>query len=547
MKLLRFSLLVVSLTASSLALDNGFGRTPILGYNSYNDVACSPNETQITATINALSSKGLTALGFNYFQIDCGWQGYQRLSNGSITYDKTPFPNGIKPLSDLARSKGMKWSMYTCQGVYSCDTSYNPHRPGSLGYEKQDAAMFAAWNTEYVKVDNCFVDPNQNAPKDARTDFPARYGNMSTALANVGIKGMLVCQWGVPYQSPSSGLEGPAQWTPALSTSFRVSDDIATGWANVLRITNEAIHVNLKNSSGPGHFADMDLLEVGNPGMTYTEQATHFAIWGVFKSALMISTNVPNMSSATMSILQNKDIIAINQDSLGVPVKLVQRYTDDSDVYFGPLANGDRVVFLFDQSNKARTLSIDFATLGISSATARDLWSGQTVSGASSFSKSVGARDVLLLRLSKIVYSNAAAPTRTYYQASAGSLSGNANVQTCSGCSNGHKAGNLDGSSSVTISNIKATQASQDVLFDYINCEIGYLGGSNNERRALVSVNGGAAQTISFPITGYNWDSDLIKSYRVRLSGFSTTGANTITVKGPSSGYAPDLDRIAII
>lgn len=126
--------------------------TPILGYNSYNDVACSPNETLIHSTIQSMSDKGFLGLGYNFFQIDCGWQGFNRLSNGSITYDSDRFPNGIAPLSELAIGLGFKWSMYTGQGVYSCDTSYDPHRPGSLGYETQDAAMFAAWNTQYVKV-----------------------------------------------------------------------------------------------------------------------------------------------------------------------------------------------------------------------------------------------------------------------------------------------------------------------------------------------------------------------------------------------------------
>jgi len=125
-----------------------------MGYNSYNDVACSPNDTWMDASIRAMSSKGLVDLGYDHFQIDCGWQGFDRLPNGSITYDASVFPNGIQPLSNLARGLGMKWSMYTNQGVYACDTRQLPEqlRPGSLGHEEEDAAMFAAWNTEYMKV-----------------------------------------------------------------------------------------------------------------------------------------------------------------------------------------------------------------------------------------------------------------------------------------------------------------------------------------------------------------------------------------------------------
>lgn len=135
----------------AIAVNNGYAKTPIMGYNSYNDVACSPTSSWMNQTMQALSSNGLSQLGYNHFQIDCGWQGYDRLANGSITYDSNNFPDGIRPLSNLARSLGLKWSMYTDQGKYACDTS-SRLRPGSLGYEKQDAAMFAAWNTEYVKV-----------------------------------------------------------------------------------------------------------------------------------------------------------------------------------------------------------------------------------------------------------------------------------------------------------------------------------------------------------------------------------------------------------
>lgn len=76
------------------ALDNGFGRTPVMGFNTYNDVGCSPNQTYVDATIRAFAQKGFKDAGYKYFQVDCGWQGFQRASNGSLTYDASTFPNG---------------------------------------------------------------------------------------------------------------------------------------------------------------------------------------------------------------------------------------------------------------------------------------------------------------------------------------------------------------------------------------------------------------------------------------------------------------------
>ncbi|KAK4495703.1 hypothetical protein PRZ48_012971 [Zasmidium cellare] len=541
--------------APAFALDNGFGRTPVMGFNTYNDIGCSPNQSYMQTTLRSFASKGFADLGYKYFQLDCGWQGYERQSNGSITYDAAVFPDGIAPLSQLARSLGFEWSMYTDQGVYSCDTKSPATRQGSLGHEREDAAQLAGWNVAYMKVDNCYITPDQNAPKDPRTDFPERFGNWSQAQLDVGIKGMLVCQWGTPYSSPT-GLEGPATWTPPIANSFRVSDDIVTGWANVMRIMNQDIHVNLKGLNGPGHFSDMDLLEVGNPGMTNAEQASHFAIWALFKSALMVSTAVPTMTDATFSILSNKDLIAINQDSLGKPATLIQRFTNDHDVYSGPLANGDRAVLLLDQSNTTRTLALNFTALGIDTATVKNLWTGRTTTNVKSYSAQVPPHGSLPLRLSNIKTLQTPTPKLVYISASSGTLAGGANIQSCSGCSNGTKVGYISNTGgSLTLSNIRTSQSTQDVRFDYINCEVGYLynpsGESNgpNVRGASISVNGGPGQSVLFPLTGYNWDKDVTKSFLVRLSGFNTGSTNTIKISGLSGSttYAPDIDRIGVV
>ncbi|KAF2763472.1 glycoside hydrolase [Pseudovirgaria hyperparasitica] len=552
----------LSLTALSLAVlcatrisAQTFGATPLMGYNSYNQLGCTPTSSTMESAINALSSRGFVAAGYTYFQIDCGWSASDGARNsssgGALAVDTTRFPRGLQALSDLARAKGMQWAMYSDAGVRMCDTRVPSPVLGSLGSEGVDAEYFKSLGTVYVKYDNCYVDgpgANQNAPKDPRTDFVSRFSAMWNELKRVGIPGMLVCQWGTPYAS-STGLQGPNSWTRGISTSFRLSDDIATGWGNVYRIYNQAIHVVKSGLIGPGHFADADLLEVGNPGMTFDEQASHFAAWAMLKSALFVSTNITALSTELLNVLQNKDLIAINQDSAGKPTTLVQRYTGDHDVWIGDLANGDKAVLVVDLSNAARQLSVPFSLLGIMSANAKDLWSGTTTNGVTSFSKSVKAHGSIALRLSGIKTSSTAAPTYNFTAASKGSLANGANVQSCSGCTSKNKVGNLGSSANgrLTLSNIRTSQATQAVVFDYINGEIGYLGGSNNERLASISVNGGTPRTVSFPVTGYNWDADVYKSYAVELSGFSTTGVNTIAISGSGSGYAPDFDRIGII
>lgn len=137
-----------------------FQSTPVMGWNSYNAMGCSPNEGSITNTINALSSKGFVDAGYKFFQIDCGWAAHdieRNSSNGAIKIDFGAFPNGLLPLSDLARSKGMKWSMYSDAGYRQCFPEFPDRVLGSLGHEQADAELFKSLNTEYLKCTSIWI------------------------------------------------------------------------------------------------------------------------------------------------------------------------------------------------------------------------------------------------------------------------------------------------------------------------------------------------------------------------------------------------------
>ncbi|SPO37056.1 related to Alpha-N-acetylgalactosaminidase precursor [Pseudozyma flocculosa] len=541
--------------------------TPIMGYNTYNDVACSPNATYVSSTIDALVSRGFRDAGYTFFQIDCGWQGTTRTNNpyGAIDYDTNNFPQGLKPISDKARSKGLTFSLYSDAGVRACDTIVPSPRLGSYGHEEADAKLFASWNVEYVKYDYCYADgpnENQNAPKDPRKDYVDRYGAMWRALQNNKIGRMLVCQWGTPYISPPDGdLEGPVDWTKGISTSFRLSDDINDDWAAVVRILNQSIHIAKSGKTGPGHFADADMLEVGSKKLTLDQQRTHFAYWAMIKSALMIGLNPQRLGDDAVALLQNRDLIAINQDALGKPIELVERWTNDRDLYRGPLANGDEAVLVVNWKNQARTdLGFDLAQLGIAKADVKDLWTGQVkrgVTGRYVAGTTTGALGSLPLRLSNIVRapskSGAAADAGDnvkWVEAESGTLSGGAKAANCSGCSGARKVGNLGAGASVTLSNLSAPAETSTLLFDYINAEVGYLGGQGpNARTALISVNDGPSVQVSFPLSGYDWDASVAKSYRVQLAGFKRGAAanNKITITADKQGFAPDLDRVGVV
>ncbi|CZR48110.1 uncharacterized protein FPRO_12720 [Fusarium proliferatum ET1] len=492
-----------------------------------------------------MKQKGFFDLGYTMFQIDCGWFSKERAANGSMTYDKQTFPDGISPLSKYAISQGMQWGMYTGATPYQCMPDYVEDWPASQYHEKADALQFAGWNTVYVKADNCF------GPDDTLVQ---RYTNLSNALRDVGINGMMVCEWALP----ANGDVDPAVWTKPIATSWRVAADIARGWDSVFRITNEAIHVMLQGNSGPGHYGDMDLLEVGNPGMTQSQQATHFAIWAMFKSALMISTNVVDMPSETQSILSNTGLIAINQDDLGAPVRLIQRYPD-YDVYAGPLSGGDMAVLIVDQSGKGGNYYLDFNSLNVSRADVHDLIANREWHYFSNWFAKLQPYGSSALRLTNIQAYTPPAVRYNYVEGSSGVLDNGARLVDCSACSSGKAAGYVggkqsDGGGSVTFTGIKTSKATQNIKINYINCEIIYPNESGpNARGARISVNGANSVNILFPVSGYSWTASVLPDFLVELTGFSTSEPNNITITGipngvpNTSGYAPNIAGISIL
>ena len=273
-------------------LDNGLGKTPQMGWSSWNKFGCNITEKLIIDTIDALYSSGLIEAGYNYINIDDCWQS-SRHKNGSIIPDPINFPNGIKPLVDYAHSKGLKFGIYSDAGLYTCE-----HRPGSLGYEEIDAKTYAEWGVDYLKYDNCYNN---------KIKSEIRYKKMGDALKKTG-KNIFysICNW---------GYDDVVKWGKEVGNSWRTTKDIKDNWKSMTRI----IDINNKwyNYSGPGGWNDPDMLEVGNGGMNLEEYKVHFGLWAISKAPLIIGCDITNMTKEIKDILINPEVIAINQDSLG--------------------------------------------------------------------------------------------------------------------------------------------------------------------------------------------------------------------------------------
>ena len=263
-----------------------------MGWSSWNKFGCKISENLIRETIDAIESTGLLKVGYEYINIDDCWQS-SRDKNGSIIPDPKTFPHGIKPLVDYAHSKGLKFGIYSDAGTLTCE-----HRPGSLGFEEIDAKTYAEWGVDYLKYDNCH---NNNIKSQIR------YEKMRDALKKSGRNIFYsICNW---------GLDNVVKWGKKVGNSWRTTKDIKDNWKSMIRI----IDINNKwyNYSGPGGWNDPGMLEVGNGGMNLEEYKTHFGLWAISKAPLIIGCDVTNMTKEIKNILMNREVIAINQDSLG--------------------------------------------------------------------------------------------------------------------------------------------------------------------------------------------------------------------------------------
>lgn len=248
--------------------------------------------------------------------------------------------------------------------------------------------------------DNCYSDAATGYPNVAyepSTSPSARYQNMTKALSHVNRKILFqICEWGVDF---------PALWAPDLGNSWRIGNDIMPEWRTIFRIINQAVPQT--SFAGPGQWPDLDMLEVGNGIFTTPEEQTHFSLWAILKSPLVIGGALKDaytsISQASLSVLSQPAIIGYNQDSLGQSASLVRRWSDDEyEVWSGPLSENRTVVALVNWADTARTLQLDLSDVGIQfAATVKNIWAGsEAASVKTSYSASVEPHGTILLELS---------------------------------------------------------------------------------------------------------------------------------------------------
>jgi len=361
----------VSQTSSSLAA------TPPMGWNSWNKFGCNVSDKLIREMADTMVSSGMQAAGYQYVNIDDCWQ-VSRDAQGTIVADPQRFPSGMKALADYVHSKGLRLGLYTDAGTGTCEK-----RPGSLNHEVQDAKTYASWGIDYVKIDWC---------NSEGLDPEVQYAKFRDALAQSGRPIVFsICNWGV---------KAPWRWGPKTGNLWRTTGDISDSYDSMSLIGFG--QNGLEIFAGPGHWNDPDMLEVGNGHMNRDEYRTHMALWALLAAPLLAGNDLRNMSAETKELLTNSDVIAVDQDSKGVQGHRVWQ-EGPLEIWAKPLADGSQAVGLFNRSESAIQMTLDFKGIGApAAAKLRDLLDHKDLATAqNSYTTEVPKHGVVLLKVSK--------------------------------------------------------------------------------------------------------------------------------------------------
>lgn len=343
-----------------------------------------------------------------------------------------------------------------------------------------------------------------------------------------------------------------------LGNSWRISNDIYNAWRSIWRITNQV--VPYYKHTGVGKYADMDMLIVGLKALSLQEEKFHFGMWAINKSPLTIGAPMDTKlaPTASLDLLKNSEVLAINQDSLGKQAQLVRRYTTEQyDVWLGELSGSRKVLGLANWNNASQSVTVSLpADLGIASATGRDVWAAKdlgTLSG--SYTTTLAGHELRLIVLSSVANATSGVQASSgYYTAATGSTrSGAAAVVACpSGqcLPAGSKVGSIgqgQAAAAVTFANVTAKSAGRKLLgVDFINYDAALAsawGLGDNTRNMTIAVNKAAASgtRFAFPLSGGDWyDSGRLYVY---VDGFQAGGSNQVvfTASGTAQTWAPDL------
>jgi alpha-galactosidase len=384
-----------ALHLAAQAAEAGLADTPPMGFNDWNAFGCDVSDQLIRETADAMVSNGMAAAGYQYVNIDDCWSLHERDADGRLVPDPAKFPAGIKGVADYVHDRGLKLGIYGDAGTATC-AGY----PGSLGHEQVDAQTWADWGVDYLKYDNC-----NNQSDGSQTDYIRRYTAMRDALRATGRP--------IVYSNCEWGTSQPWTWAPEVGQLWRTTGDIADDWASVRSIITQ--NAPLAPHAGPGHWNDPDMLEVGNGGMTNLEYRTHMSMWAMMAAPLIAGTDLRTASPETLAILTDRDVIAIDQDPLGVQGAVVHD-ADGLMVLDKPLAGGDRAIALYNSTDQLAEIGIPAGATGLPAAPGyrlNDVWTGAQTQTKTTIAAAVPPHGAVVYRVRPLRTPSALPPSVT--------------------------------------------------------------------------------------------------------------------------------------
>ena len=341
---------------------------PPMGWNSWNHFAGKVTDADVRSAADQMVSTGMREAGYTYVNLDDTWEG-QRDAQG-VLHTNSRFPD-MKALADYVHSKGLKFGIYSSPGRKTCG-GYE----GSFGHEAQDAQMYAQWGVDFLKYDLCSFGDNMAKSKRQHPEDPmapyklmvAAYRTMGSALKATGRP--------ILYSLCEYGVDEPGKFGPGVDAQmWRTTDDINDNYSRMMEIAYG--QVGLERFTGPGHWNDPDMLEIGNGGMDYDEYRTHMTLWALLAAPLLAGNDLSKMSGADRSLLLNREVIAIDQDPLG---KEAERIWQDGDfsLWRKALSGGRTAIGLVNAQWQHRDVPVDLAAIGFpQGARVRDVWAGK--------------------------------------------------------------------------------------------------------------------------------------------------------------------------
>ncbi len=510
---------------------------PLMGWSSWNTYGFQINDSVIKAQADAMVALGFKECGYNHINIDDGFFG-GRDEGGKLLIHPTRFPNGLRPLVDYIHSLGLKAGIYSDAGSNTCASFWGQPKDtigigvGLYGHDTEDMQLyFNELNFDFIKVDYCGADANNNAD-GLDLDVEQRYKEIAAAIQATGRTGITwnICRWAFP-----------GTWVCGIADSWRTTEDIYLGWASVKSIIAQSLYLSAYVS--PGHYNDMDMLEVGR-GLTDEEDKTHFGMWCMMSSPLLIGCDLNDIKGNALELMQNKELIAVDQDPLGLQAYVVERenggyvLVKDIEEKYGT----KRVVAFYNPTDAAINMDIDFSQVDLAGEVkVRDLFA-KADKGVyeTSFAVNVPAHGTRIYkleadeRLERTLYEAETAWLTNYQEIKNHEVYGTAIYDEKSFCSGGVAVGWLGGSESNDLQwrNVFSKEGGEYTLRVYFV--------TGEDRTMKLSVNGGEA--VAYTGNSGGWGSVGYAEFDVLLE----KGENIVRLFNESA-YMGDIDKMVVV